>query len=306
MSMAIGNVQVIQDNKKYFNDKIGSLSDRQGIWLRNNLASTIDADFMQIPSTDSKNGLILALSRYENFKDIIEHALLNMAAYLIPEENFKWLINDLRAQIFSNIILITDFRTGNQPKNYGEGIMNSIYNFFDFLETDSQPMHINAKIDLLNNIRLRWDAVRQEDNYSEWLDEKDVKQIEWTKDYLNTKNHYCRITVDRSNYSEIRAVILGSLDLIDPPVYSNDYTSYKQSDRKERVIDKMKRAWSQQKYRDAGKTKKPYHLPLTQQTQERLERMASIQNTTATLILDMLINSAYETDYVDRHGKDIY
>ena len=68
----------------------------------------------------------------------------------------------------------------------------------------------------------------------------------------------------------------------------------------------MKRAWSQQKYRDAGKTKKPYHLPLTQQTQERLERMASIQNTTATLILDMLINSAYETDYVDRHGKDIY
>lgn len=101
--MTIGNVQVIQDNKKYFNDKIGSLSDRQGIWLRNNLASTIDADFMQIPSTDSKNGLILALSRYENFKDIIEHTLLNMAAYLIPEENFKWLINDLRAQIFSNI-----------------------------------------------------------------------------------------------------------------------------------------------------------------------------------------------------------
>ena len=61
--MAIGNVQIIQDNKKYFDDKIGSLSDRQGIWLRNNLALTIDADFMQIPSTDSKNGLILALSR---------------------------------------------------------------------------------------------------------------------------------------------------------------------------------------------------------------------------------------------------
>lgn len=301
--MPTGDLQRIQDNKKYFDDKIGSLSDRQGIWLRNNLALN-NPSFMQIPSTKVQNGLILKLSDYTNFKDIIENALMNMAVYLIPEEKFEWLINDLRAQIFSYITLTTEFTTGNKPKKYGEGVMNSIYNFFDFLEVNNQPMHIDAKIDLLNSTRLRWYAVCQKDNYSEWLDEKDVKQIKWTKDYLNPKGHYCDIAVDKSDYSDIRAVILSSLDIIDPP--SIDYKSYKPSDHKELTIDKMKRAWSQQKYRDAGKTKKPYHLPLTKETKRRLEKMSDVRGLSETAMLDVMINRFYELDYVDADGKDIY
>ena len=80
MSSAAGNVQRVSSNKRYFDDKIRSLSDRQAIWLRNNLGTTIDPKLMNIPSTDTQNGLIIGVSRYENFKNLIEPALLNMAA----------------------------------------------------------------------------------------------------------------------------------------------------------------------------------------------------------------------------------
>ncbi len=306
MSSAAGDVQRVSTNKRYFDDKIRSLSDRQAIWLRNNLGTTIDPKLMNIPSTDTQNGLVIGLSRYENFKNLIEPALLNMAAYLIPEENFGWLIGNIRAQLFCSNVLITDYLAGNKKKTYGNGLMNSIYNFFDFLEVQGQPMHIDEKINLLNNTQLRWHAVRREDNYSNWLDETDIKQIEWTRDYLNTKKHYSPVTVDTSNYSEIRAVILGSLDLIDPLSYSGSYIYYEQSDRKERIIDKMKRAWSQQKYRDAGKTKKSYHLPLTKQTQVRLEKMAKVNGLSQTAMLDILINSEYRLKFLDLDGNELY
>lgn len=306
MSSGAGYVQKVLDNKRYFDDKIRSLSDRQAIWLRNNLGATIDPTLMNIPSTDTQNGLVIGLSKYENFKELIESALLNMAAYLIPEENFGWLIGNIRAQLFCSTALITDYLVGNKKKTYGNGLMNSIYNFFDFLEVQGQPMHIDGKINLLNNTQLMWQAVCQEDNYSNWLDEKDIKQIEWTRDYLNTKKHYSLVTIDTSNYSEIRAVIFGSLDLIDRPSYSDNYIYHEQSDRKERIIDKMKRAWSQQKYRDAGKTKKSYHLPLTKQTQVRLEKMAKVKGLSQTAMLDILINSEYRLKFLDLNGNELY
>ena len=71
-------------------------------------------------------------------------------------------------------------------------------------------------------------------------------------------------------------------------------------------VDKMKRAWSQQKYRDAGKTKKPYHLPLTKNTKDRLEKMAQVKGLSETAMLDILINRSYEMEYVDIDGKDLY
>ena len=107
-------------------------------------------------------------------------------------------------------------------------------------------------------------------------------------------------------HEEIRSHILAALDIVDFPINDKEIESYVQSDRKERIIDKMKRAWSQQKYRDAGKTKKPYHLPLTKKTKARLEKMAQVQGLSETATLDILINRFYELDYVDVDGKDLY
>ncbi len=58
--------------------------------------------------------------------------------------------------------------------------------------------------------------------------------------------------------------------------------------------------------RDAGKTKKPYHLPLTKNTKSRLTKMAQVQGLSETAMLETLINRSYELDYVNADGKDLY
>ena len=71
-------------------------------------------------------------------------------------------------------------------------------------------------------------------------------------------------------------------------------------------IDKMKRAWSQKKYRNAGKTKQPYHLPLTKHTKARLEKMAKVKGLSETALLDILINSEYQLKFLDVDGSELY
>ena len=124
---------------------------------------------------------------------------------------------------------------------------------------------------------------------------------------IRNRRALTRVLNDDFSNTHTREIILAFIDLLYTDL--NEIESvhrYKVSAEKTLDIDKMRRAWSQQKYRDAGKTKSPYHFPLNKRTQERLKRMATIQGTTSTAILDMLINSSYEANYMDGHGKDIY
>ena len=120
---------------------------------------------------------------------------------------------------------------------------------------------------------------------------------------------YSELIRDRVSLKEIRSHILASLDVISYPLTEasiNNASKYVSNDRKEIIVDKMKRAWSQQKYRDAGKTKKSYHLPLTIQTHARLEKMAEVHRLSQTAMLDILINSEYDLKFLDIDGNEIY
>ena len=146
-------------------------------------------------------------------------------------------------------------------------------------------------------------------NYDKWLNDNEERQLKWAANYLVEKKLIVNVSNLENSKVELKAIVLSSLDLIDYPsrieVRDKNY-SYKMSANKEIIIDKMKRAWSQQKYRDAGKTKKPYHLPLTKNTKARLKKMAQVQGLSETAMLDILINRFYELDYVDVDGKDLY
>ena len=146
-------------------------------------------------------------------------------------------------------------------------------------------------------------------NYDKWLNDNEERQLKWTANYLVEKKLIVNVSNLENSKVELKAIVLSSLDLIDYPsrieVGNRNY-SYKISANKEIIIDKMKRAWSQQKFRDAGKTKKPYHLPLTKNTKARLKKMAQVQGLSETAMLDILINRFYELDYVDVDGKDLY
>lgn len=297
--------QVIQENRLYFNKNFNSLSERQVIWVQEYLVAKGEVRFIHVGSTDRYEELIGQLVSDENCKELMHEAYQAMSYSLVPDESFVWLTDNLRAQIFTLNILAMEYDYNDFNKNNNK-LLEEVYLFFDRKDNKDS---VSNKIMLLEDMHQRWHEVYKKDNYSKWLKKYDKNQIEWAQDYLKKLGKANNVVKDREPIEEIRIFILATLDLIDYPAYNkerNAYSSYILSDRKERVIDKMKRAWSQQKYRDAGKTKKPYHLPLTKNTKSRLAKMAQVQGLSETAMLETLINRSYELDYVNADGKDLY
>lgn len=299
------NSQVRYNNKSYFDKNVRSLTERQVKWIQTYLASKVNVSFSSNGSSDRHEELINQLSKHKYFKDYVSDAYSEMTYKLVPEQHFEWLIDNLRGQIFTLNIL-------NKESGYiyfdinNDNLMEEVYRFFDNKDNNN---NLESKMLVLNDIKKRWSFIIRSENYSKWLVESDLLHIEWTKDYLKKVGIYNNSVRNDKCPKETRSHILASLDLIDHPVseiMNDNYINYRSSDRKEIIIDKMKRAWSQQKYRSAGKTKKAYHLPLTKKTKAKLEKMAQVQGLSETAMLDILINRFYDLDYVDVDGKELY
>ena len=291
-------------NEVYFDKHIRSLSERQVTWIQRYLTKKITS-FHHIGSTGRHEELIRQLLRQDSFKDLVDESELAMSKNLVPEMYFGWLTDNLRGQIFVLNILYLEhnYNTFDQSSS---NLMGEIYLFFD---NKDNTTHVDNKISLLNNMEQRWHIVFEKENYSKWLNEKNTEQIEWTREYLKKDGKYNDLVRDVISPKDIRSMVLVSLDLIDcPPHYEdkNNYINHIPTDRKERIIDKMKKAWSQQKYRDSGKTKKPYHLPLTKQSKGRLEKMAIVNGLSEVAMLDILINSEYKLKFLDIDSKELY
>ena len=68
----------------------------------------------------------------------------------------------------------------------------------------------------------------------------------------------------------------------------------------------MRKSWSMQKFRDAGKTKTKHHLPLTKQAKRNLKKLALFKNKSESEILEELINESYLLEMCDDEGRALY
>ena len=159
------NNQVMRENRLYLNKHIKSLSERQVVWVQEYLASNKNIKFAHVGSTDRHEELIAQLASHENFKELVNQAYKIMSYRLVPEENFGWLTNNLRAQIFTLSILAIEYRYDEFNKNNSD-LLEEIYLFFD-RKNNTKP--VSDKASLLDNIHQRWYTVYKNDNYSKWL-----------------------------------------------------------------------------------------------------------------------------------------
>ena len=297
---------LINENKKYFDENIRYLSEREVAWLQAYLADKMsDVSFMSMGSTNLHEEVINKLVKIDGFKQVIYDARLKMSNSLVPDKYFQLIEESLRAQIFI-LQILSDEHNYNVGKIDTKHIIKLIYNFFDRKEnTDTAENKIIFLIDILSRMK----EIVSNSSYNKWLNSSEEGQLKWAANYLGEKKLIVKVSNLKISEVELRAIVLASLDLIDYPSYneikSRNYL-YSISANKEIIIDKMKRAWSQQKYRDTGKTKKPYHLPLTKKTKARLAKMAQVQGLSETAMLDILINRFYDLNYVDVDGKDLY
>lgn len=296
-----------EDGIRFLNKKINPLSDREVLWLRNYFSEIFDEKYISHSDSISKESLIRMLFRKPDYGKLLDSGLKDMALNLIPQNKFEWLESNKRAQLFTIRILENKGLIVREHDVFNSDMMPKIYRAFDRVNGRNEHLILDDKVRMLDKIYSLWKKVLISDNYSKWLDSKDTKQLKFTRDYLVKKRCYLHTGTDPLNYKEVRATVLASIDVIDCDIDKTELIKKRgHSERKKIFIKDMKGVWSSRKYRDAGKTKKPYHLPLTKETKSRLEKMSEVQGLSETAMLDILINRFYDLDYLDLNGKDLY
>ena len=70
--------------------------------------------------------------------------------------------------------------------------------------------------------------------------------------------------------------------------------SYGHPAEKQLFQEKMKKTWSQKKYRDSGKAKKQHYMPLTKDTRDKLSALSEEWSMKPHEVVELLIQEANE------------
>lgn len=82
-----------------------------------------------------------------------------------------------------------------------------------------------------------------------------------------------------------------------------DYLYFYDKVQHENAINKLNKAWSQKKFREGGKVRKPHHLPLTKKTIEKLKKLSAFKNISESDMLEEFIDQIFLKEMCDEHGK---
>lgn len=297
---------------------IEELTDRELKWVATHICNTEPLSPREILPTNIKEGLISTLNNLANNANKLAYIMNQRHSFIIPDEHFDWLKNNYRAQLFTCLLLTQNYRMPDSvfaDSYYRDDPLGFIYRCLDTQERMRSisgkvlPVNnIDDKIKLLNGIEKKWLSIIKNDKYTLWVEKSDSERIAWIYGHLSRTGRLLSIdtvTIDHNNkldliFASLDALHINRLSINDPEITSSVIAIRKVS------FDKIKRAWSQKKYNNAGKTKKPYHLPLTKVAKARLDKMALVEDVTPSAFLDQLINLAYEASYVNEHGADKY
>jgi len=205
-----------------------------------------------------------------------------------------WLLTVIRATKHPrrNFLLKNRIEIGNiSTENRYQRVVECI----DAVFFDGHP---SEKKDWLADLKVLWGKARTLDSDTKWLDANNIEQLKWAWQYLEDTPYRAKLEV-LITPEEYYHAVLASLDCM--------YTSESDT-RAERdlFLIKFRKAWSQKKFRADGKTKKPYHLPLTAKAKESLEKLAAIKNCNENDVLEDLINREYVAVCLDAQGHEKY
>jgi len=241
--------------------------------------------------TQKKQILINYINNIQDKDEYIKNLKINMENNLVPLEQLDWIDkNDNRKLIWLLTRIQLDFNL-----TLPVGVNNILYKDFLFI-LDSMILDINSKITFIQNKKREWEAIKTPEKEVNWLDKSNKIQLKWTWEYLNKFYKNINPFHPPQNNEELYSAILASFDNL----------SYGIASDKKLFMDRMKKTWSQKKFRDSGKAKKPYHIPLTKSTQAQLEQLADFKNLRKEQVIEELINKEYEATHLDEKGKNKY
>lgn len=168
-------------------------------------------------------------------------------------------------------------------------IINEIW-LNDFLNIHRIMLLNSNKKFILDDINFKYSTlVNNDKNLKKYMNNKDF--LIWAYQYLKKKQPIAMLNPATKNdeYKESITLYLDS--------FFNNNQLYNAE------IDKIKKAWQQKQFRDQGKTKKEYHLPLTKQAKNELSYLAKFNNLSENSMLEKLIHQAYLSEMCDEKGN---
>ncbi len=251
----------------------------------------------------------------QNLIFYLKHANVIDLSWILPDDHrlLIWLLHS-NIPIFIPFNPMNNFNYNNNsglsfiryPSNLlpVEQRYSSIIEYIDsirFNTTDAQP-----KEDFLDNIKNNWIKIKTPKNMTNWIEEENENQLLWAWDYLLNHGKAANV-LSPVNNKEYYFSILASLDVFHnlsrSRLESQNYINFAE---REIFINKFRKAWSQKKFRDEGKHKKDYHLPLTKKSKYSLEKLSKVLNKSENEILEELINKKFVETCLDINGDETY
>ncbi|WP_114752814.1 CopG family transcriptional regulator [Vibrio cholerae] len=136
----------------------------------------------------------------------------------------------------------------------------------------------------MDRLKYLWSMAIKDENYS-WIDKKNTTQINWIIEYLKKSNIELWFInnnedIDYKYYSCLILLDLWQEDYFIPEIGSKDY-----------FLEKMKRSWSQQKYRLSVKDKKSINLRVDKEIEKKINKLCADSKLTKSQLIELLLKN---------------
>ncbi|EOX3455679.1 CopG family transcriptional regulator [Vibrio cholerae] len=302
-----GDTREYQFNKKIFSIK----NDRNAIKSKIASISKKIIDISELKDTyipNSTSHKIHATSTIEINKDIKERRLKET----ISQSDLEWiikhnhrqclylflslLIHEQETSILARIITPEIYNNKKSLTNISTILNRSILEHFNpEIEHNFDLMHEhlllffisinkNIAIALMDTLKAEWSKALKNNNH-DWIDKENTYQINWIIEYFKKSNIEPWFINNNQDlyfkyYLCVVLIDLWQQDDFIGKIGSKDY-----------FLDKMKRSWSQQKYRLSVKDKKSINLRVDKDTEKKINKLCADLKLTKSQLIELLLKN---------------
>ncbi|MCD6647829.1 CopG family transcriptional regulator [Vibrio cholerae] len=302
-----GDTREYQFNKKIFSIK----NDRNAIKSKIASISKKIIDISELKDTyipNSTSHKIHATSTIEINKDIKERRLKET----ISQSDLEWiikhnhrqclylflslLIHEQETSILARIITPEIYNNKKSLTNISTILNRSILEHFNpEIEHNFDLMHEhlllffisinkNIAIALMDTLKAEWSKALKNNNH-DWIDKENTYQINWIIEYFKKSNIEPWFINNNQDiyfkyYLCVVLIDLWQQDDFIEKIGSKDY-----------FLEKMKRSWSQQKYRLSVKDKKSINLRVDKEIEKEINKLCTDLKLTKSQLIELLLKN---------------
>ncbi|WP_201583098.1 hypothetical protein [Psychrobacter jeotgali] len=187
-----------------------------------------------------------------------------------------------------------DLQYGYRQPQQQQNLMSDDNNAYDQSPFFQFNFAVQEKINFLNQAKMVYIRIMTTRKDTKWLDKGNEDQIYWAVEYL--KEHKVLIippSFHPSSIDDIFDQICASLDAMDSYLYKL-HQHYEVSMNKYLFISRMRKAWSQKKFRDKRDAESAQDLLLPKASKKKLLELSNNYGISSVEMLTSLIDSAYK------------